>query len=128
MALYNTPLAQDDHALRAVRTALNIRDELLKFSQQFDLPYRMKINFGIHTGMAVVGNVGTPQCMNFTAVGDTVNLASRLQALSNNAQILLSQATYDQLRNQLQSNVIGKRNVKGRSEPVMIYEALALVL
>jgi adenylate cyclase len=126
MALYNTPLAQDDHALRAVRTALNIRDELLKFSQQFDLPYRMKINFGIHTGMAVVGNVGTSQCMNFTAVGDTVNLASRLQALSNNAQILLSQATYDQLRNQLQSNVLGQRNVKGRSEPVMIYEALAL--
>ncbi len=127
MALYNTPLEQADHALRAVRTALSIRDELAQFSQQFEQPYRMKINFGIHTGMAVVGNVGTPQCMNFTAVGDTVNLASRLQALSNNEQILLSQATYDQLRNLLRSNVIGTRSVKGRSEPVMIYEALALV-
>lgn len=127
MALYNTPLVQDDHALRAVRTALSIREELVKFSQQFEPLFRMKINFGIHTGMAVVGNVGTPQCMNFTAVGDTVNLASRLQALSSNEQILLSQATYDQLHNQLQSNVIGTRSVKNRSEPVMIYEALGLV-
>ncbi len=127
MALFNTPLAQEDHALRAVRAALNIRYEVAKFSEQFDELYRMKINFGIHTGMAVVGNVGTPQIMNFTAVGDTVNLASRLQALSNNQQILLSQATHDQLHNLIQSNLIGSKIVKGRSEPVMIYEALALV-
>ncbi len=127
MSLYNTPLLQPDHALRAIRTALNIRRELVKFSEQFEPIYRMKINFGIHTGTAVVGNVGTPQIMNFTAVGDTVNLASRLQALSNNEKILLSQATYDQLNGQVQVNPLGARNVKGRVEPVMVYEAIELV-
>ncbi len=127
MALYNTPLPQEDHALRAIRTAINIRQEVLKFSEQFEPLYRMKINFGIHTGMAVVGNVGTTQIMNFTAVGDTVNLASRLQALSNNEQILFSQATQNQLQDRVQSNLIGTRNVKGRSEPVMVYEAIKLV-
>ncbi|MCA0453590.1 MAG: response regulator [Chloroflexi bacterium] len=127
MSLYNTPLAQPDHALRAIRTALNIRRELVNFSQQFEPIYRMKINFGINTGTAVVGNVGTNRIMNFTAVGDTVNLASRLQALSNNEKILLSQATYDQLNGQVHVNPLGARSVKGRIEPVMVYEALELV-
>lgn len=127
MSLYNTPLTQPDHALRAIRTALSIRRELVNFSQQFEPIYRMKINFGVHTGTAVVGNVGTNRIMNFTAVGDTVNLASRLQALSNNEKILLSQATYDQLNGQVQVNPLGARSVKGRVEPVMVYEALELV-
>lgn len=127
MSLYNTPLLQPDHALRAIRTAINIRRELVKFSEQFEPIYRMKINFGVHTGTAVVGNVGTTKIMNFTAVGDTVNLASRLQALSNNEKILMSQATYDQLNSQVRVNPLGARSVKGRIEPVMVYEALELV-
>ncbi|MBL8157095.1 MAG: response regulator, partial [Anaerolineae bacterium] len=77
MALYNTPLPQEDHALRAVTTALQIQEQLESFSQQFEPQYRLKINFGINSGRAVVGNVGTHHLMDFTAVGDTVNLASR---------------------------------------------------
>lgn len=124
MALYNTPLFQPDHAVRALRTALKIREELATFSEPFELEYRMKINFGIHTGMAVVGNVGAPHIMDFTAVGDTVNLASRLQALGANGQILFSQAVHDQLRDTVRANPIGTKNLKGRSESVTVYEAL----
>jgi adenylate cyclase len=126
MALYNTPLTQPDHALRAVRTALAIRYHLPAFWEQFDPHYRMKINFGIHSGLAVVGNVGTPQIMNFSAVGDTINLASRLQGMGEDGQILLSQATYELLADEVQVRPIGLQNVKGRSEPVMIYEALQM--
>lgn len=126
MALYNTPLPQPDHALRAVKTALHIRSALLDFYNQFDVEYQIKLNFGIHTGMAVVGNVGTQQIMEFTAVGDTVNLASRLQGLGEQGQILISQATYNQIKEQVTTNPIGNQFVKGRREPVMVYEVLDL--
>jgi adenylate cyclase len=127
MALYNTPLPQADHALRAVTTALQIQNELETFSNQFETEYRVKINFGIHSGEAVVGNVGTHHLMDFTAVGDTVNLASRLQVLSKNGQILMSQATYEQLEDQIRVRDIGLQPIKGRTESVTIYEALGFV-
>lgn len=124
MALYNTPLGQSDHAVRAVQTALEIRDELDTFNAQFEPQYRMKMNFGINTGIAVVGNIGSQQIMNFTAVGDTVNLASRLQGLSQNGQILVSQATYKLLDGHFEVRELGERSIKGRQESVLIYEVL----
>lgn len=124
MALYNTPLGQTDHAERAVQTALEIRDALESFNAQFEDQYRMKINFGIHTGIAVVGNIGSQQIMNFTAVGDTVNLASRLQGMSQEGQILVSQSTCRLLSSRFVVREIGERSVKGRQESVMVYEVL----
>ncbi|MEO8606424.1 MAG: adenylate/guanylate cyclase domain-containing protein [Chloroflexota bacterium] len=124
MSLYNTPLAQSDHALRAIKTALQIRNALPDFYEQFDPGFRIRINFGIHTGLAVVGNVGTHDLMEFTAVGDTVNIASRLQGLSNNGQILISQATFDQSADNIQVNLVGDQFVKGREESVTVYEVL----
>ena len=81
MALYNTPVEQDEHISNAVKTALNIQDEMHWFHSELEEQYRLKINFGIHTGVAVVGNVGTTELMDYTAVGDTVNVAARLQGL-----------------------------------------------
>jgi class 3 adenylate cyclase len=127
MALYNTPLLQKDHALRAVRTALQIREALPEFYDQFDAPYRMRINFGIHTGMAIVGNVGTPQIMDFTAVGDTVNLAARLQDISDEGQILISLSTYEKIADHVAAEPVGYLDIKGRQEPVMAYSVLELM-
>ncbi len=124
MALYNTPLHQPDHALRAVQTALHIQRELPTFYERFEPQYRMKVNFGIHTGSAVVGNIGTQQIMEYTAVGDTVNLAARLQDQSRGGQILLSEATFQELCGKIQATAIGRKAVKGREELVMVYEAL----
>lgn len=126
MALYNTPLRLDDHALRAVQTALHIRDALAGFYLQFEPEYRMQVNFGIHTGPAVVGNVGAPNLMNFTAVGDTVNLAARLQDMSSGGRILISEACYNHIDAPLKLTPIGYQAVKGRTEAVMIYEVLEL--
>ena len=122
MALYNTPLQQADHALRAVQTALLIRHVLPAFHQQFEPLFRMRINFGIHSGMAVVGNVGAPDIMNYTAVGDTVNLAARLQSMSTGGRILISSTTYEELPDAISTSCIGLRNVKGRAEAVLTYE------
>lgn len=122
MTLYNTPLQQDDHALFAVRTACQIRGELPAFNEQFHPDLRMNVNFGIHTGNAIVGNVGAPQIMDFTAVGDTVNVAARIQGTSDGGQILISQATFDRVRNFVEATAMGEKRYKGRSEPVMTYE------
>jgi adenylate cyclase len=126
MALYNTPLEQTSHALHAVMTAVHIRDVMTAFHQQFEPIYRMRINFGIHTGQAVVGNVGAPDLMNYTALGDTVNLAARLQGLSSSGQILISAATRNQLKDRVITRSIGKLNVKGRTELVVTYEVVKL--
>ncbi len=121
MALYNTPLPQPDHALRAVRTALTIRDALRAHYQQFERIFQLAVNFGIHTGTAIVGNIGTPDLMDFTAIGDTVNLASRLQGLSNNSQITVSEDTYRLVEPHVIAREGGARTVRGREEPVTTY-------
>ncbi len=124
MALYNTPLEQPDHALRAVRTAMLIRARMPEFQSQFDPSFRTKINFGIHTGTAVVGNVGAPDLMNFTAVGDTVNIAARLQGLSTNGKILISSATYEAIQQEFETQLIGSQKVKGRRGEIVAYEVI----
>jgi adenylate cyclase len=127
MALYNTPLLQEDHALYAVQTAVMIREALAAFHQDLPAEHRLEINFGIHSGQAVVGNVGTNHIMDFTAVGDTVNLASRLQGLSHHSQILISSATYKQVEPYINAKPIGEMRVKNRTEAVMTYEVLELI-
>lgn len=127
MALFNTPLQLNDHPACAVRAACQIRDILPNFHQQFVSDFQMNINFGIHTGMAIVGNVGAPQIMDFTAVGDTVNVAARLQALGNAGQILISEATYKRVESEVNAKPIGLVNLKGRSSQIMTYDVLAML-
>jgi adenylate cyclase len=125
MALYNTPLAQADHPLRAVKTALGVRAALAAFYDQIEAEFRCAVNFGIHTGMAVVGNVGAPELMNFTAIGDTVNLAFRLQELSSSGCILVSETTHARVEGIVESKTRGMTNVRGRATPVTTYEVVA---
>lgn len=124
LALYNTPLPDPGHAGHAVRTALAVRDALPEFHRQFEPANRLTINFGLHTGTAVVGNVGTAQIMDFTAVGDTVNLAARLRELGHGGQILISDKTHAQLGDGAEVRLVGPQQVKNRTEAVLTYEVL----
>lgn len=126
MALFNTPLPQEDHPLHAVRAAVNIQRALADFHAKLEPPFRLPVNFGVSTGIAVVGNVGTADLMDFTAIGDTVNLASRLQGLCEHGQILISDAVYAQVAPAISGELFGTRIVKGREEPVVIYTVLGL--
>lgn len=121
MALYNTPLPQDDHALRAVRTALDVRTALPDFTHDFEPQFRLGINAGIHTGPAVVGNIGTRDLMDFTAIGDTVNLANRLQGMGRGNSITVSEATYALIAEHIVAQRVGSRSVRGREESVVTY-------
>jgi class 3 adenylate cyclase len=126
MALFNTPLPLADHTRHAVESALAIRAVLAEFHAELDPQQRMGINFGIHTGLAVVGNVGATQIMDYTAVGDTVNVAARLQGLARGSQILVSAAVYQQVEPWVTARAMGQVQVKNRQEAVMTYEILGL--
>ena len=124
MAFWNAPLSAPDHAVRAVRAALAMsrslevfRQELGEFGQHFD------IGIGIHTGPAVVGFLGSSQRLDYTAIGDTVNLGSRIEGETKGvARILVSEATRNACGNVFTFIDHGEVTVKGRSQPVRLFE------
>lgn len=120
MALFNAPVAQPDHALRAIRAAAAIRESVMAWGENHQPALNVRI--GIHTGETVVGNIGTPELMNYTAIGDTVNLAKRLQESGNDNTIVLSENTAALLPSgAVQLISAGHQTVKGRSTPVGVY-------
>jgi class 3 adenylate cyclase len=122
MALYNAPLDQPDHALRAVKTAFDVQERLCRHPMEPALQF----GFGINTGAAVVGNVGSEALMNYTAIGDTVNVAFRIQERAKGQQILLSRATYDQVKEYVEAKPLGRMRMERRAEKAEVYEAVSL--
>lgn len=122
MALYNTPIEQDDHVARAVKTALHVQDELYWFAQEIPEEQRTKVNFGIHTGNAIVGNVGSENLMDFTAVGDTVNVAARLQGVAEDGEILVSAPVFEATQDFVFGRSRGHLTVKGRKGTIESYQ------
>ncbi len=122
LALWNTPDLQSDHALRAVRAAAAIIRRAAQAHREFPDP-RHQLNFriGITTGAAMIGNVGTDQLFNYTAIGDIVNLAQRLQVAAERGQILLHKATYDIVAERVSAVLLPPITVKGRERPVEVY-------
>jgi class 3 adenylate cyclase/tetratricopeptide (TPR) repeat protein len=123
LALFGAPLAYENHAERGVRTAWEIQRRLATTQiipadvQGFELRLRM----GLNSGPVIVGRIGDSLRMDYTAVGDTVNLAARLQALAEPGAIYLSEATRDAVGPGLLAELIGERTVKGRAQPVRVY-------
>jgi len=123
MVLFNAPLSQADHAARAVRAALALQAGTQQMNDD-----SLQYGIGIHTGEAVVGNVGSRRRLEYTAIGDTVNLAARLEEQAAPGQILISRATYEQVRGLVQAREIGPLRVRGRQEPVVVYQVLGLTV
>jgi adenylate cyclase len=121
MALFNAPLLQPDCTLRAVRAALAMQQAIVNYNVERDSPHSLSFGIGIHFGQAVVGNIGTAQQMNYTAIGDTVNLAKRLQENAREGQILLSQTAYDTVQDVVMVEDLGSLVVKGRTAAVNTY-------
>ncbi|HVN83841.1 MAG TPA: adenylate/guanylate cyclase domain-containing protein [Candidatus Binatia bacterium] len=128
MALFGAPIAHEDAPQRAVRAAVAIRDAITRFNQSASARHavELRIRVGIHTGPVVVGTVGNDLKMDYTAIGDTTNLASRMQSLAQPGSILISEATYRRVRGMFQLQPAGTFEVKGKSEPVAAYEALGV--
>ncbi len=122
MALYNTPLnPQENHAERAVRTALAMRQDLLAYHESIPEYQRLYFGVGVHTGEAVVGNVGSPLRKDYSAVGDAVNLSDRLQNLADGGEIIISEDTYQLVKDWVDVTQLQPVQVKGRQAEVQIY-------
>ena len=125
MALFGAPLTQEDHVQRALLAALAIQRALGGpedggDSNRLDLPVRI----GIHTGPVVFGPVGDKLPMEYTAIGDTANVAARLQQAAEPATILLSEATYQLAQSYAQVEPVGPLILKGKADPISAYRLL----
>lgn len=122
MAFWGAPLPDANHAINAVNAALDMVDELEQFRIKYGLA-DFDVGIGIHSGSAVVGMLGCEQRLEYTAIGDTVNLGSRLEGMTKGiARILVSQSTRDLCGDRFEFTAHGSCTVKGREEPVNIYE------
>lgn len=127
LAIWNSPDQQEDHALRAVRAGISIMKRALAAHADFPDPDQHLIfRIGISTGQAVVGNVGTSDLFNYTAIGDVVNLAQRLQMAAKPGQILLYKGTYENVADQVKATPLKPLVVKGRVRPAEVYELKGL--
>ncbi|MGA7192281.1 MAG: adenylate/guanylate cyclase domain-containing protein [Anaerolineales bacterium] len=129
VAFFGEPVVHEDHALRAVQTAVEMRRALTELHQIWEKqgrPFRIEIGIGINSGEVFVGLLGSAQRINYTIIGDNANLASRLQDLTKTYQwpILISGSTYDQVKDEFEAELADSVVVKGRSEAVKVYKLM----
>jgi len=122
LAIFNAPLPQADHALRAVRAAASMQEALRELHANVAPPLRLPCSIGVSTGDAVVGNIGTVEIVNYSAVGDVVNLAQRIEADAEDWHIVFTDATYRRVFDFVESRPLGPRVVRGRSGPVDVFQ------
>jgi adenylate cyclase len=130
MAVFGAPVTKPDDALHAVRAAVGMREALAALNEKLaarGMP-ALKTGIGIHTGEVVAGNIGSEKRMEYTVIGDTVNLASRLESATKElgAPVLVSDDTYRLVKDHVRARAVKEITVKGREKPVMTYEILGL--
>jgi class 3 adenylate cyclase/tetratricopeptide (TPR) repeat protein len=129
MALFGAPIALEDAPQRAIHSALAIHREMAKFSDKMKKerkaipPFRMRI--GINTGPVVVGTLGNDLRVEFKAVGDTVNLASRMEGLAEPGATFVTEDTFKLTEGFFRFEALGEREIKGKEEPVNVYRVIA---
>jgi len=129
VALFGAPIALEDAPQRAIRSAMAIHREMARFSDRLKQERKgippLKMRVGIHTGPVVVGTLGNDLRVEFKAVGDTVNLASRMQELAEPGTTYLTEETFRLTEGLFRFEALGKKEVKGRKERVNVYRAIA---
>jgi adenylate cyclase len=124
MALWNAPLPQPDHAERALRSASAIEQAVKAHRSLLDRTYRLYFSIGIATGEAVLGYTGANDLFNYSAIGETVDLAYWLESIADPGQILLSQATLDEVADRVIARELPPRPYKDEPRTVIAYELL----
>ena len=131
MAVFGAPVTRPDDALRAVRAAVRMRDALVNLNNRFAARGLSKLRFGIglHSGEVVAGNIGSAKRMEYTVIGDAVNVASRLESKTKElgTDILISDATHERVKAGVSTEAIGEVTVKGRAQAVQIYKVTGII-
>jgi class 3 adenylate cyclase/tetratricopeptide (TPR) repeat protein len=126
MALFGAPIAHEDHAQRAVHAALGMQRVLQGYGAELQrtrgITFRMRM--GLNTGLVVVGSIGDNLRMDYTAVGDTTNLAARMLNLAEPGQVVIAEDTHKAVSGYFVTRPLGERAIKGKAEPVNTYEVV----
>ena len=130
VALFGAPVAHDDHALRACRGALAVQVAIGKLREEFrkeGLP-DVYTRVGLNTGTMMVGNIGSAQLLDYTAIGDEMNLAARLEGANKNygTLIMMGQGTYEKVKDQVECRELDHIRVAGKKNASTVYELLAM--
>jgi class 3 adenylate cyclase/DNA-binding response OmpR family regulator len=128
MAYFNAPLPQQDHALRAVRAAWRLCRAVEASHEKLPVASRFHFGVGVSTGDVLVGNIGAPQMMNFTVIGDVVNIGRRLQQSARGGQILISRKVHEVVQDKVDALPAGELGFKGHSQPEPIFEVVSVEL
>jgi class 3 adenylate cyclase len=129
MALFGAPIALEDAPQRAIRSSLSIHSEIAKFNEELkqekdNIP-PIKMRIGVHTGPVVVGTLGNDLRVEFKAVGDTVNLASRMEGLAEPGTTYVTGETFRLTEGLFRFEALGEQKIKGKEEPAVIYRVIA---
>jgi class 3 adenylate cyclase len=125
MALFGAPIAHEDHARRGVHAALGIARVLREYQQELaprGIGFRARQ--GLNTGLVVVGSIGSDLRMDYTAVGDTTNVAARLQQVGEPGKVTISESTHRLVRGYFDTHPLGAIHLKGKAEPVAAWEVV----
>jgi len=124
MAVFGAPVAHDDDPARAIRCALAMQERLkgVMFPKCPDL--RLHMGIGINTGVVIAGNIGSERRMDYTVIGDEVNVAQRFESNAGPGQILITGSTYERVKEAVQVRELGSLRVKGKNEGVMAFDVL----
>ena len=130
MAVFGAPVPKPEDPVRAVRAAIRMRRALAELNVRLEarsLP-KLRTGIGIHTGTVVAGNIGSEQRMEYTVIGDAVNLASRLETSTKDlgVDVLISESTYERTKHVVVARPVREITVKGRERSVLAYEVLRL--
>jgi adenylate cyclase len=126
MAWFNAPIPQPDHTLRAVRAALAIREGIMALHRDMPPEYQLSFGVGIHSGEALLGLVGTQERLDYTAIGDCVNTAKRLQENAARGQILISQVAAKHVAGKVELKDVPPVQAEGKQQPIQAFEVLGL--
>jgi len=127
MAFFGAPVSTGDDTLNAVTMAWQMQQAFNAMKERLGAQLEnLSLEMGLHTGMVVVGNVGSEQTMNYTVIGDVVNTAKRLQEIANGQQILISEDTYKEVKDRVEVNRLESQVLPGKREPMVLYELKGL--
>jgi adenylate cyclase len=121
MAIFGAPVPDAAGAEHAVRSACRMRERLAALNRRLPPDRQLAVRIGVNTGRVVAGTFGSPQRMEYTVIGDTVNVASRLESIAEPGAVYVGRSTFDRTRSLFAYRELGPRTVKGRAAPVQVY-------
>jgi adenylate cyclase len=125
LGVFGVPIYHQDHVARAVRAALDMQTKFHQ-EQEHGKDILQSVGIGINTGIVVSGNIGSANKMEYTVIGDSVNVASRLNGLAKSGEIIISKSVFEHLTDLLDVEALSPQAVKGKSEPVETFKVLGI--